>query len=379
MLAHAHKTTTQAAGGTAGGDSETPEYYIGENKSGYYEVRWTAHEGGRSRTRSFSLRTKDRGEAEKRFRSWLTATNLVAPTVAGVSVEALCARYLRDEIDLNGKAKAQHWSLKPVRDRLGPLLVEDLDENEITAYRRARMADGVKSGTIRRELNALKAALSWGRTKGKLIPRDCTPYIELPPDSPPRQDFLDEDEEAMLWERARLKAVGNEPFPRRRVGLFICIALQTAARCEAIRGLTWDRVDLHRRMVDFREPGRRETKKRRIALPISDKLFAVLQDAYARRDPANPYVLGHPGSVHGPFKRFVTECGLAECRIHDLRRTWATLRVQWGMPLEKVAKVLGDTVEVVEKHYAVFQPGYLRDEMNMDRPGARPAGLAVVQ
>ncbi len=59
------------------------------------------------------------------------------------------------------------------------------------------------------------------------------------------------------------------------------LALHTGARSGAILAVTWNRVDLDRRLVDYREPGRARTRKRRVPAPINDTLHAALTEAKA--------------------------------------------------------------------------------------------------
>jgi integrase len=65
------------------------------------------------------------------------------------------------------------------------------------------------------------------------------------------------------------------------VRLFIIIALRTGARSGAILALTWERVDLDNRMIDFREPGKVRTRKRRVPVRINDTLLEAVIEAKA--------------------------------------------------------------------------------------------------
>jgi integrase len=127
-------------------------------------------------------------------------------------------------------------------------------------------------------------------------------------------------------------------------------------------------VDFGQNVIDLREPGRRISKKRRVSVPISDKLLPILRDAYAEG-------LGGGAAVVGPvlrsgattrkaFETFIAKHGFDGVVRHDLRRTWATLRAQRGVSLFDIAGVLGDSYETVVKHYAHHAPDHLRSAVN---------------
>lgn len=345
------------------------DYNLARNKSGYFEIRWTEHDeaAGRGRSRSHSCGTKVKREAEAYKNQWLEARGLILATQTGSTVGNIIDLYLAFT-ERENASETQHWSLKPVKVWFENLDVGQITDDVLTAYRAHRLAK-VKSGTVRKELGALKAALNWAASPKRnpriIMPADV-PHIDLPPEGAARTNFLSADDAARLFDLAAAKATDGSHFRFRRLGLFICLALETAAREGAIKGLTWDRVHLDRNQIDFRDPEAMVTKKRRVPVPISAKLKPVLQDAYARRDPNNPLVLEHDGALYKQFKQLLSDHGLPEgTTIHDMRRTWATLRVMWGASIEKVAAILGDTVEVTEKHYAHFQPGYGSDVMDM--------------
>lgn len=289
------------------------------------------------------------------------------------SVAELADAYLRDK-GFGPKSSAA-VVLRRIVAVLGGRAVGDLGAGVLNDYRDKRLLT-VKPPTVRRELVQLKAALEWGRSSG-VVPHDCRPVVSLPPEGSPRTSYMDETQEARMWDAAYSLFMDPEiPFRFRRIGLFVCIALETAARDAAVRGLEWSRADMRRGVLDFRDPGMVVTKKRRVPVPISDRLRPVLERAYAERKPGEIYILGHSGAVRTAYENFRDRIGLGWVTIHDLRRTWASLRVQWGVPIYEVAGVLGDTVEVVEKHYACFAPGYLRSAVNM-RPVGQASGLRI--
>ena len=62
------------------------------------------------------------------------------------------------------------------------------------------------------------------------------------------------------------------------------------------------------------------------------------------------------------FNAVLDRCGLGEFTFHDLRRTFASLLVSRGVSIYKVAKWLGDEVQVVEGTYGHLIPQ--DDEVN---------------
>lgn len=96
-------------------------------------------------------------------------------------------------------------------------------------------------------------------------------------------------------------------------------------------------------------------------IPLTRQFAAWLRDEYGK--PA-PFMLA-PSARHGKwryrydFKRafegLVKRCGLT-CTFHDLRRTFASLHASRGTSIYKVARWLGDAVEVVEAAYGHLIP-----------------------
>lgn len=356
-----------------------PDTRLALNRSGVWEIRWTEIDAeGRSRSRSLSCQTRDRDVAEKARQAWIVASLQVQQITAGSirTVRELVEAYMRDKG--HGAGSSVDWNLRQVVAALGDRTVAELTTERLSAYREARLGL-VASGTVRRELVQLKAVLEWARDAG-VIPLDVRPKVTLPPEGSAKTRYLSEREEERVWAAAEALFMDFEkPFRERRIGLFVCLALETAARKEAILGLTWSRVDTSRWVIDFRDPQKVVTKKRRVPVPVSDRLLPVLSrhmlDCATRRgglDADGGFVMGHPGAVQKAFEAFRARVGVERFTIHDMRRTWASLRLQWGVPIEEVAGVLGDTVAVVEKHYAHFIPGYLRSAVNM-RPGQKVA------
>lgn len=336
------------------------------NKGGYWEVRWADADAGYA-TKKQSTKTKIRAEAEAYLaafcadiRGQVTAVaQALAPTV-----DDLCRRWLAMA---TGAGKTdQSAILGAIRRQLGHLAADRIDDQVLQDYASGRNVTG---GTIRRELGALRTVLIWA-AKQKLISRDDVPNFgdHMPPDNPPRTKFLDLNQEQFLWDQAMVVR-------DHRVMMFTALGLETAARREAIVDLTWDRVDLSLGQIDYRVPGRKVSKKRRVRVPISDRLMPVLKEAWLRAPKgAGGQAIGYvitgdqtrvlPKSMSTAYGRFTAKIGLGWVSPHVLRHSWASLAAMNGVSLWDIAQVMGDTIAMIERTYLHLTPGHLRSAIN---------------
>lgn len=313
------------------------------NRSGFFEIRWVEATG---RTRSVSTRTKDRALAEKVRRSFVKGEQDAALRASGgVSVGVLLDMY-EAAAKGRGVTERMEYSLKPVRAFFGAMLVDELDPETVLDYQAFRAR---ASGTVRRELVQLTAALNWASKHRKIT---NAPKIDLPAPGEARAVFLDTKLESELY---ALASRAEWPVGRlSRTGRFICIGLDTGARKAAIEGLTWDRVDLVRGVIDFRDPGVRTTKKRRVATPIPARLKPVLERAAAERKDGCVHVLDHAGNVRKGWASFMKRHGFEDVTPHVLRHTRITLLLQAGVSVWDVSALVGASPAVIQAVYGHF-------------------------
>lgn len=97
-------------------------------------------------------------------------------------------------------------------------------------------------------------------------------------------------------------------------------------------------------------------------VPMTNEFKAWLLTSY---DIQEPFML-EPKAKHNRYRyrydfrkvfdKLAADCGLDWLTFHDLRRTFASLHVSRGTSIYKVARWLGDGVDVVEKHYGHLIP-----------------------
>jgi integrase len=302
---------------------------------GWYRDKWAVVWTENGRTQRRSLNETDKAVAEARFRDWVAQQQLVRPE--GIIT---CGYILDSYFD----AKPAVIRRTALLDFFRHHLPTSINQPLLDAYIKARA--GLAPATTRTELGILNSALKWAvRTK---IIADA-PFIPLPEGSPPRDLWITKKEAEKL-----AKSAGSF-----HIELFILIATNTAARAGAILDLTWDRIKHGR--IDFNEPGKPRTRKKRAVVPITPQLAAALHEA--KRGARTPYVIEYAGqpvrSVKKGFHRAAVKAGMPEVTPHVLRHSVATWLAADGISYEEIAGYLGNSAKMVEKVYAKFTPGYL--------------------
>ena len=350
--------------------SRGPNYRLARNALGYWEIHWSEslpEAPGAWRSRRASTRTKDRLDAEQFLKGFVDEQERMRLAEQAGSVAGLLEDYLRDS-ERRGIGETQRRVLRPILRELGRRTPEQLTRSVLSEYAQTRK---VSDSTLRRELGALNAALAHA-VRGRVLTLDAVPHIALPPAGQARDLWLDEAEEAEFWALAQATTARHHTGQLSRVARFVALALDTAARRGAIQELTWARVDLAARRLDFRDPARAVTRKRRVFLPIADRLLPVLDRAQweAKREGVHESapVIG-VGSIRRAYETWTSAPGFPYPHVtpHVMRHTWATLAARRGVSVWNIAGVLGDTVDTVTTTYMHHAPGHLMAAVN--RPG----------
>lgn len=313
---------------------------INGKRSKVWYVAW--REGRSCRT---STGTEDKEEAARFLAAFRAAKSKPPETY---TTKMLCDAYIEDRTRAGiQRPESLKWALKPIIADLGDYHPNALIKDVIYEYIEDRR-ETVSDSTINKELRSLRQALAWGRRNEWEMNADI--HIPAPTQSPPRRRFLTDGEfEAML-------DAAETPHTR----LFLSLAVWTAARSGAILGLKWADVDWSRKIIWF-APEATGSKKRTRPVPINAPLLRELETAkkIARTDHVIEWRKKPVKSIKRAFYRTAERAGVINVRIHDLRRTAASWALMRGASFAEVAALLGDSEEVVRKHYAHFSPSFL--------------------
>lgn len=265
-------------------------------------------------------------------------------------------------------------------ETMGNRELADISPWLIEKWRKSRKEAGKKTGTINRELAALKAALTlaveWGRLEENPIAKVKLDKI----DSMPKVRFLDTDEETRLRRTlanrdALIKSSrdrGNkwrnerdyEPLPSLsgayadHITPLILLSMNTGMRRGEVFNLTWADIDLTQKFLTVVGATAKSGKTRHI--PLNDEALKVLMDWRKQTEGIDYVFPGKDGApmnnVKKAWQKLLADAKITDFRWHDMRHHFASRLVMADVSLYTVKELLGhSTIEMTER-YAHLAP-----------------------
>jgi integrase len=188
----------------------------------------------------------------------------------------------------------------------------------------------------------------------------AVPKIKLPPKPVPRQDFMTREQAAkFLWHARRTPHLAR----------FFLIGWYTGSRRSVITGLKWSMIDLDNGIMQRKERGAVQTKKRSPAVKVGDRLLCHLR-RWRKIDSGKGYVVHYRGApIHRPvrsWERIRIAAGLPEFVVpHILRHSRATHGLKQGVPPWQLANALGMSLKVLMEVYGHHMPDWQKDAANV--------------
>ncbi len=333
---------------------DKPEFYLKLYRGKYY-IHWSE----KRRTKRVSSGTANEEQAE-RFRQEFAEAYLSPAEDEKGKVKVIIEGY-KDYKKQDVKSKGQPtrnydaiiFALKPIEKEFGNLYYDEITRPKIRSYIYNKQKAEYSNATIKKSLDIFAAALNHAEKDGWIIK---APHIEKPTPPIARQAWMNE-KQVKIW-------LNNCKTPH--VKLFALLALHTLSRKTAILELTWDRVDLDKMRIDFNKPGMLPTKKRRVDAPIeSGELYNALEEA--REAAQSNYVIEYKDKGIADIDKAFNRVSNLDAVDMDwvttsvMRHTGATLLSSKGVSLHKIAALMNDTYQTVEKNYAKFHPDHLQD------------------
>jgi integrase len=203
----------------------------------------------------------------------------------------------------------------------------------------AKRAEGASNATVNRHLALVRAILRRCHREWEWLDRG--PVIRLLREPTCRIRFLTRDQAAAL-----LKEL---PPHLRDMATF---SLATGLRAANVTGLTWEQVDLERKMA-FVHPDQAKARKA-IPVPLNDAAMDVVQRQKGKHFIKVFTFEGEPVTQVNTkaWKKALKRADIRDFRWHDLRHTWASWHVQGGTPLHVLQELGGWQSPAMVRRYA---------------------------
>ena len=224
--------------------------------------------------------------------------------------------------------------------------LESINRALIDAISEAKQAEGCSNATVNRTLSLIRSILRKCTRDWEWL--DRAPSVRLLKEPTRRIRFLTHDQaEALLKEL---------PPHLRDMATF---TLATGLRAANVTGLTWDQVDLERK-VAWIHPDQAKARKA-IVVPLNAAAMEVLarqRGRHAERVFTYEGAAVRQVSTKAWYKA-LKRVGIADFKWHDLRHTWASWHVQAGTPLFALQELAGWESERMVRRYAHLAANHL--------------------
>lgn len=321
----------------------SPYWYINISRPGFPRIRE-------------STGTADRQEAQrihdqKKADLWKLKGPLTGQTW-GSAVKLWLARAERSDSEL--------YSLRKLAKTMGECYIHEVDADRVDRA----LAFCRTPATYMRYRAMVHAILAVAKDEGWLpeVPRLRTRKVKNKPRAwiTPQQ-----------WEKLYVSL----PAHQRPMADF---GLQTGLRQSNVLGLTWDRVDLERRLVWVEAEDMKAGEA--VAVPLNDRALEILTARSKLPDKHPAYVFtyrGKPiGDVKTGFQAACVKAGVGRYvqsddgyryegfTWHGLRHTFATWHTQNGTPADVLQKLGAWKDPRMVQNYAHHSPGYIAQFVN---------------
>jgi integrase len=217
----------------------------------------------------------------------------------------------------------------------------DINSSMVDDYKVRRQRQFAANATINRELSLLKSIFRFALKKGK-VPR--VPSIDLLPEDNKRQRFITEEELQRIL-----------PFLPKDILPIIAIAYHTAMRLGEILSLRWKNVELKRRLFLF---ATEKTGKQR-AVALHPEIVNWFQSIPRGFGDTSVFKVSMD-RVERNWKKACRKAKVKDARIHDLRRTRATIwHKEKGLPQDLIMHMTGHRTDSMFRRYQIISTEYV--------------------
>ena len=247
-------------------------------------------------------------------------------------------RYLNEITPTKRGSREETYRIKrALRTFIADIELDKLSPNHFAEWRDMRLQE-VSPDSVKRELGTMSAICDHALKEWSLLNDNPVHKIRKPKGAPARTRRPSDLEIEQICSALNWPLEDN-PYTKpdldvQRVALSFLFAIETAMRASEICDLTWQYVDLKRRVVHL--PKSKNGHARDV--PLSKRALEIIQLVKGINDVS---VFDVPTESRDTlFRRARDKCGISDLHFHDSRRE-ALTRMSKKVPVEVLAKISG--------------------------------------
>jgi integrase len=268
--------------------------------------------------------------------------------LSGVRFSEAAERFIA-HVTLYGNPGPFIYQFRIFERHFGDRYLSDIGREAIEDFFRARRAAGTMASSCNRNRCALSVFFKWAIDRGL-----CTedPITRIP-------KLREQPRQMARITIAELRALVLAAPPHLKAYL-VALFWTGGRRAETIR-LTWRWFDPRARSITFVAENTKSRRSRTV--PVPEPLYRVLT-ALPRGGPDDRIFLydGRPvGTMYRALQTACRRAGIRPLGFHALRRGYASLVTENGMPLQVLQELLGHASPVTTKKYIIPGETFLRN------------------
>jgi integrase len=286
------------------------------------------------------------------------------PIVSRLKFSELVDQFLKG-YKSRGGTRHYETASKSWKGFFGKLDASDVTRARVEVYRDHLRREEYGDSTVRKYLVALSTMFRWAIVKG-LIESNPAEGVRRPPEPDREVVVLSRDDEKALLEVAD-----------RETRLVIDFYLASGMRRGEALDLRWNQVDRNGGAILIHKS---KTGKGR-SIPLNNRLTGILDRLSAVRHLHSDFVLcdraGKPLDRYVLTRQMESAFDAAEVTTQKgtcfnlFRHTFGSRLAEAGHSMATIARIMGNSAAVCERHYIRFSPGHLKAAMaSLDSPTA---------
>jgi integrase len=300
------------------------------------------HRGKRYRESSYSESQPQAQRLLKKRLGEINSGKWIGPSEERVTFENL-AKDIENDYRANGKRSLSTilFHLQNLRRFFGTDRAIDINTDRVKYYQVQRLDEKAACATINREVACLGRMFSLAAEANKISRK---PKFKLLEGERVRQGFLEHGEFLLL--------LSNLPDYIKPIVEFLYLS---GWRKGEVLKLEWKDVDLESRTVRLRMENSKNKESR--LLPLTNRIWELIQDRTIDRDLHCSYVFHHEGKKIGDFRKVWKQAckvsGLNGIIVHDLRRCAARNMSRAGVSEQVAMGLTGHKTNSMYRRYRI--------------------------